>query len=86
VLPPEWARTEIVYALRAVGLVPVDEGWVPVVTREEYRRMEGFVYDPQPDRPNEVPLLRYVLANIALLGAGLAAWTVVVAGVVWMLS
>jgi hypothetical protein len=47
--------------------------------------MEGFVYDPEPVRPDEVPLLRYVLVNIALVGAGLAAWTGVVAALVWML-
>jgi hypothetical protein len=57
-----------------------------VVTREEYRRLEGFLYDPEPDGPDEMPLLRYVLVNFALLGAGLAAWTVSVAGLVWMLS
>jgi hypothetical protein len=63
----------------------MNEGRLPVVTREEYRRMEGFVFGPEPDRPDEVPLLRYVLANIALVGAGLAAWTGVVAALVWML-
>jgi hypothetical protein len=57
----------------------MNEGSVPVVTREEYRRMEGFVFDPQPERPNDGPLLRYVLVNVALVGAGLAVWTGVVA-------
>jgi hypothetical protein len=69
-----------------VELLPVNEGRVPVVTREEYRRMEGFVYDPAPDRPNDVALLRYAVVNIALLCAGLAVWTGVVAGLVWIVS
>jgi hypothetical protein len=86
VLPPHSVWTEIVDGLRAVELVPVNKGRLPVVTHEEYLRMEGFVHDSEPDRPNDVPLLRYVLVNFALMGAGLAVWTGVVAGLVWMLS
>jgi hypothetical protein len=63
----------------------MNEGSLPVVTREEYRRMEGFVFDPQPECPNDGPLLRYVLVNIALVGAGLAVWTGVVAALVSIL-
>jgi hypothetical protein len=63
----------------------MNEGRLPVVTVDEYRRMEGFVFDPEPYRPNDGPLLRYVLVNIALIGAGLAVWTAVVAALVWML-
>ncbi len=47
--------------------------------------MEGFVFDPQPEGPNDEPLLRYVLVNIALVGAGLAVWTGVVAALVSIL-
>lgn len=56
-----------------------------MVTREEYRRMEGFVGELEFDRRSDEPLLRYVLVNFALLGAGLAAWTVVLVGLTWML-
>jgi hypothetical protein len=61
-----------------------------MVSHEEYRRMEGFmegfVYERKPNAPDDVPLFHYVLVNFTLLGVGLAAWTAVVAGVVWMLS
>jgi hypothetical protein len=57
-----------------------------VVTREEYRRMEGFARDwDAVGRPDDETLLRYLLMNFALLGAGMAAWTGVVAGLTWML-
>jgi hypothetical protein len=57
-----------------------------VVTPEEYRRLEGFVGDWQVvGRPDHGTLLRYVLVNLTLLGAGLAAWIGVVAGLMWML-
>jgi hypothetical protein len=65
-------------------LWPHEEGRLRVVTREEYRRMEGFVYELEPERPDDLPMLRYVLVNIALAGGGLAAWTVAVAALVWM--
>ncbi len=48
--------------------------------------MEGFVSEREPDRPDDVPLFRYLLVNFVLLGAGLAAWTAVIAGLVWLLS
>lgn len=62
-----------------------------MVSREEYRRMEGFgaegfVYERKLDGPDDVPLFHYVLVNFTLLGLGLAAWTGVVAGIVWILS
>lgn len=56
-----------------------------MVTREEYLRLEGFASEREPNRPGDEPLLHYMLVNFALLGAGLAAWTVVVAGLIWML-
>jgi hypothetical protein len=62
-----------------------------VVTREEYRRMEGFAREWELDRHRDEPLrrdeplLRYVLVNVTLLGAGMAAWTAVVVGLMWML-
>jgi len=56
-----------------------------VVTREEYRRMEGFIGERDIVAPTGEPLVRYVLVNFALLGAGLAAWMAVIAGLIWML-
>jgi hypothetical protein len=57
-----------------------------VVTPEEYRRLEGLGgnWDVVGRRDDET-LLRYVLVNLTLLGAGLAAWIGVVAGLTWML-
>jgi hypothetical protein len=57
-----------------------------MVSQEEYLLMEGFVYEGEPDGPDDVPLLRYVLVNFALLGVGLAGWTGAVAGLIWILS
>lgn len=57
-----------------------------MVTREEYRRLEGFVGEWNAvGRPDDQTLLRYLLVNFALLGGGMAAWTGVVAGLTWML-
>ena len=57
-----------------------------LITREEYRRMEGFVGERALAGEINEPLGRYVLLNFAFLGTGLAAWTAVVAGLIWMLS
>lgn len=56
-----------------------------LITREEYRRMEGFGERELTGTSNE-PLGRYLLTNFAYLGTGLAAWTAVVAGLIWILS
>jgi hypothetical protein len=57
-----------------------------VVTPEEYRRLEGLGGDwDVVGRRDDETLLRYVLVNLTLLGAGLAAWIGVVAGLTWML-
>jgi hypothetical protein len=58
-----------------------------VVTREEYRRLEGFVgtWDVVGRPDDDETLLRYVLVNLTLLGAGMAAWTGVIAGLMWLL-
>lgn len=66
-------------------VVHVDERSFPVVmTREEYRRMEGFG-ERDLDGPDDEPLFRYLLVNFVLLGMGMAAWTGVVAGLMWIL-
>lgn len=57
-----------------------------LITREEYRRMEGFAGDRELAGAINEPLGRYVLLNFAFLGMGLAAWTAVVAGLIWILS
>jgi hypothetical protein len=57
-----------------------------LITREEYRRMEGFVGEGERTGAINEPLGRYVLINLAFLGMGLAACTAVVAGLIWMLS
>lgn len=56
-----------------------------LITREEYRRMEGFVGERELVGANNEPLGRYVLLNFAFLGTGLAAWAAVVAGLIWIL-
>ncbi len=56
-----------------------------LITREEYRRMEGFVGERELADANNEPIVRYVLVNFACLGTGMAAWTAIVAGLMWML-
>jgi hypothetical protein len=55
------------------------------LSHEEYRRLEGFLGPREFDASSDEPLVRYLLTNFALLGTGLAAWTLVVAGLMWML-
>jgi hypothetical protein len=55
------------------------------MSHEEYLRVEGFLGGRELDGSADEPLVRYLLTNFALLGTGLAAWTVVVAGLMWML-
>lgn len=57
------------------------------ITREDYRRLEGFVVDRElaASFPNDEPLGRYVLVNFTFLGMGVAAWSVVVAALIWIL-
>jgi hypothetical protein len=85
-LLPHSPGTELDDGLRGVELVPVNDRQLRVVSREEYLRMEGFVSEWQQDGPKEEPFVRYLLVNVLLLGLGVAAWTVVVAGLVWVLS
>jgi hypothetical protein len=57
------------------------------ITREDYRRLEGFVADRQlaAPYPNDEPLGRYLLVNFTFLGIGVAAWSGVVAALIWIL-
>jgi hypothetical protein len=48
--------------------------------------MEGFVGERELAGAIDEPLGRYVLSNFAFLATGLAACTVVVAGLMWILS
>jgi hypothetical protein len=55
------------------------------ITAEDYRRLEGFVVDRELAAPNGEPLARYLLVNFTLLSVGVAAWSVVVAVLIWIL-
>lgn len=47
--------------------------------------MEGFVCEPELAAQSDEPLGRYLLLNFTFLGTGVAAWTGVVAGLIWLL-
>jgi hypothetical protein len=64
----------------------MNERQLRVVSRDEYLRMEGFVSEREDEGPKEEPLFRYLVVNFVLLGVGLAVWTGLIAGLVWMLS
>lgn len=55
------------------------------ITREDYRRLEGFVVDRDLAVPSGEPIGRYVLVNFTCLSMGLAAWSGVVAALSWVL-
>jgi hypothetical protein len=55
------------------------------ITQEDYRRLEGFVGDRELAAPNSEPLGRYLLVNFTFLGMGVAAWSVAVAALIWLL-